>query len=133
MEKRDLSRTYLAVSKKSSEILGYVTLGIKCIIIPKEKLLSNNYLKKMNVDKKGIAQSYLLGQLARSKQSTAGFGDELIKFAIKKFQEAKKCVGCRMVRLDCMGDLVEYYQKRGFHRICENKSGDLNQMMILIG
>ena len=49
MEKKDLSRTFLAVSK-SHHILGFVTLGMKCLTIPKDNLLSNNVMSDMNID-----------------------------------------------------------------------------------
>lgn len=39
MEKRDLSRTYIAISQKSKKVLGYVTIGMKCIRIPKNNCL----------------------------------------------------------------------------------------------
>ena len=132
MEKKDLSRTFLAVSK-SHHILGFVTLGMKCLTIPKDNLLSNNVMSDMNIDKKtGVAQSYLLGQLARSVDSPSGIGKNFLDYAISKFKASKENVGCRMVRLDCTDDLINYYTKNRFRPICKNSDGDLNQMMIFI-
>lgn len=67
MEIRDLSRTYLAVSKKDVRVLGYITISIKCMRIPDENLLSGKTRKIMNIDSKtSIVQSFLIGQLSRS-------------------------------------------------------------------
>lgn len=133
MEKRDLSRTYLAVRSSDSTILGFVTLGMKCIRIPEENLLSKNLLKQCNIDGSiGVAQAYLLGQLVRSKYSPKGFGELLMDFAINKVREAKGIVGCRLLRIDCSDELLGYYEKHGFSKIRKNLDKDLNQMIILI-
>ena len=133
MERRDISRTYLAISKTDGLILGYVTIGMKCMRIPTENMLSNSILKQMNIEEStGVSQAYLFGQLARSKQSSEGFGDKLIDYALKLFREAKRMVGCRMVRLDCSDELVQYYEKHGFRLISKNQKKNLNQMMIFI-
>ena len=133
MELRDLSRTYLAVSKTDEAILGFVTIGLKCMRVPEENMLSNSVLKQMNIEEStGVSQAYLLGQLARSKGSPEGFGDKLIDYALKLFCKAKTIVGCRMVRLDCSDNLIQYYERHGFKLISKNHDKDLNQMMILI-
>lgn len=133
MEKRDLSRTYLAFNDSDKSLLGYVSIGMKCIRIPKENLLSKNLLRQCNIDDSvGVAQAYLLGQLARSKQSPKGFGDALIDLAIGKIREAKGIVGCRVLRLDCADELLPYYEKHGFTLIRKNPEKDLNQMMIIV-
>lgn len=79
-----------------------------------------------------VAQSYLLGQLSRSDKAPAGFGENLLEFAIDTLRDAKELVGCRMVRLDCHDELIPYYTKHGFRPITENKPGTLNQMMAII-
>ena len=133
MERRDLTRTYLAISMTDGTILGYVTIGMKCMRVPKENMLSNSVLRQMNIEENtDVSQAYLFGQLARSKQSPEGFGDKLIDFALSIFREAKRIVGCRMVRLDCSDDLVQYYERHGFKLISKNHDKDLNQMMIFI-
>ncbi|MBR7123612.1 MAG: hypothetical protein IKC93_01930, partial [Candidatus Methanomethylophilaceae archaeon] len=72
MEKRDLSRIFLALSD-DMRLLGFVTLGMKCMRVPAENLLSNKCLRLMNIESRtGVAQAYLLGQIARSKDSPKG-------------------------------------------------------------
>ena len=100
MEKRDLSRTYLAVSMDDNTILGFITIGMKCMRVPQENLLSKSVMRQMNIEENsGVAQAYLLGQLVRSKNTSSGFGDRLIDFAMEIFRESKRNVGCRIVRL----------------------------------
>ena len=130
MEMRDLSRTYLAVSSDGDSIWGYVTIGMKCIRIPRENLLSGSLLKQCNIDEStGVAQAYLLGQLARSVDSPKGFGKDLMEYAIGRLRRAKEIVGCRIARLDCNDGMVEYYKNSGFKPIRRNHNGNLVQMI----
>ena len=133
MEMRDLSRTYLAVSIDGDSIFGYVTIGMKCIRIPRENILSGSLLRQCNIDgSTGVAQAYLLGQLARSIDSPKGFGKKIMEYAIERLREAKKIVGCRIARLDCSSDMVQYYENNGFKQIRRNDEGNLIQMIIVI-
>ncbi len=129
MEKRDLSRTYISLTA-DLKIMGFVTIGIKCMTIPDENLLSNSVLKRMNVEfETRVAQAFLLGQLSRSNVSAPGQGKEFMAFALEMLGEVKKIVGCRVIRLDCKDDLVKYYESVGFHLVGKNKDKDLNQMI----
>lgn len=132
MELKGLSRTHLAVDN-DFRIIGFFTLSMKCMKIPKENLLSNSMLKSMNIESStGVAQSYLLGQICRSADSPSGFGRNLIDRAIELFRICNDNVGCRMIRLDCNDDMVGYYRNCGFKQICKNHDGSLNQMMTLL-
>ena len=79
-----------------------------------------------------MAQAYLIGQLARSIDSPKGFGKKMMEYAIERLREAKKNVGCRIARLDCSGDMVQYYENKGFKQIRRNDEGNLIQMIIVI-
>ena len=130
MEKRDVSRTYIGITSDGITVLGYITISIKCLRVPSENLLSGKTLKHMNIDgETGIAQSYLIGQLSRSKASDRGFGEALMDAAFEHLGEAKRKVGCRLVRLDCHEELVPYYQKHGFKLVSANEDGSLTQMI----
>ena len=132
MEKRDLSRTYLAIDG-DFDVIGYITLGIKCISIPDCTGIGSNILRRMNIDgRSGIAQSYLLGQLSRSAKDPKGFGRELMMMALSELSIAKSKVGCRMLRLDCHDELVPYYEGLGFKCFCKNEAGTLDQMVTFI-
>ena len=131
MEKRDLSRTFIAMTP-DMRILGYVSLSIKCMRIPDDTLLSSNVQRQINVDSRTrVAQSYLIGQLSRSVDAPKGLGAELIGVAIGKIRGSKRNVGCRMVRLDCRDELVHYCRGQGFRMVAHDE-GSLNQMMILV-
>ena len=133
MEKRDISRTYLAFNDKK-EILGYFTLSMKCMSVSEESGISRETLQRMNIEKNSkVAQSYLLGQLSRSVIAPKGFGKILIESALKELLIARDKVGCRLLRLDCHDKLVPYYKKLGFRFINKNKNGTLNQMIVFIG
>jgi len=132
MEKKDLSRTYISITE-DLEIMGFVTLGIKCMTVPDDNLLSNSAQRQMNIESDThVAQAFLLGQLSRSETSVSGQGREFMAFAVEMLGKAKKIVGCRVVRLDCKDDLVEYYENLGFNLVGKNKNKGLNQMIKFI-
>ena len=132
MELYDQCGTFIAITD-DFDILGFVTLGIKCLSVPENSLLSGKTLKGMNIESStGVAQSYLLGQLSRSKDAPKGLGGEMLDLAFDKLGQAKGIVGCRMVRLDCHDELIPYYTDHGFRLITKNESGSLNQMMAFV-
>ena len=49
MEMYDLCRTFIAVTE-DRDILGFVTLGIKCLSVPKDNLLSGKTMRRMNIE-----------------------------------------------------------------------------------
>ncbi len=133
MEKKSISRTYLALS--DGVILGYFSIGLKCMRAPAERPynISNTFFNKMNIDRDtGVAQSYLLGQLGRDDRSPKGLGKYLIKESLMRLDQARRIVGCRVVRVDCIDELIAYYESNGFFRIGRNAKDDLNQMVILL-
>lgn len=133
MEIRDVSRTYLAVSDEEMNILGYITISIKCLMVPNKNELTGKMRKSMNIDtKKNIVQSYLIGQLSRSADSPKGLGKDLLDMAFDILSQAKDLVGCRMVRLDCHDEMVGYYSDYGFRLITRNENRTINQMMAFI-
>lgn len=132
MEKKAMSRTYLAVSDEGS-IVGYFSVGMKCMSVPDDIPISNSLRKKLNVNNEsGVAQMYLLGQLARSDDSDPGMGSDLLDDALDIIHGAFVAVGCRVVRVDCADDLVQYYTRHGFTYINRNSSDDLNRLVTLL-
>ena len=49
MEKKAMSRTYLAVSKEHG-IVGYFSIGMKCMGVPDDVPISRNLRRKMNIN-----------------------------------------------------------------------------------
>lgn len=132
MEKRAMSRTYLAVSKEHS-IVGYFSIGMKCVGVPDDAPISRNLRRKMNInDGTGIAQTYLLGQFARSDDSEPGTGSKLLNDTLDIIHGVYIAVGCRVVRVDCADDLVPYHESHGFTFINKNDDENLSRLVALI-
>lgn len=131
MDKKSECRTYIAYDADTFAILGFFSLGFRCLEIPDDCGLSNTMLKKLNRSDDGVAQAYLLGQLSRAK-GCKGFGKVLIDEALSRIKEAQEIVGCRVVRLDCADELVGYYREYGFHFVKKNIDKDLNQTIMLL-
>jgi len=127
-EKRSISRTYLMLD--GEKISGFFTLALKCLNL-NEIDLEQDLAETMNL-KDGIAQSYLLGQVAKSDNAEPGFGRDMINLAFGLFSRGKEMFGCRMVRLDCKDELTEYYRSCGFRQIRRNADRNLNQMAAFI-
>ena len=131
MEKKCECRTYITYDVETLEIMGFFSLGIRCLEVPDECGLSNSLLKKINRSEEGVAPAYLLGQLSRA-EGFKGFGKILIDEALNRIRAAQEIVGCRVIRLDCADELIGYYQEYGFHFVKKNPDKDLNQMIMLI-
>jgi len=128
-EAKDISRTYLIIDDEM-KIRGYYTLALKCLGL-QDPDLDPSVIDSMNL-KDGIAQAYLIGQLARSDGAEKGLGRKMIAAALERFSEGKEMFGCRMVRLDCKDELIGYYESFGFQLIRKNYEKDLNQMAVFI-
>jgi len=85
----------------------------------------------MNVDR-GVARSWLLGQLAKADGTEKGFGRMMINHAFSFFSDGNEMFGCRVVRLDARDKLIGYYESCGFEPIGKNHNGTLNQMIAII-
>jgi len=129
-ERRDISRTYLLIDADKPKIIGYFTLALKCLNMDKADL-RKDISELMNLNE-GIAQAYMLGQLARADDAEKGSGKSMLDEALRIFAEGKNMFGCRMVRLDCKDELIGYYTEQGFQKIRKNIEKDLNQMVKFI-
>ena len=129
-EAKSISRTYLMIDVEGKKIDGYITLAFKCLNVDNPDL-DPEVTELMNL-KDGIAQAYLVGQVARSDDAVSGLGGQMIDRALDAFTEGNRMFGCRMVRLDCRDELVEYYMTKGFQHIGKNADRDLNQMVTFI-
>lgn len=132
MEKKALSRTYVALTD-DDRVVGYFSVGMKCMGVPDDVPISGSLRKKLNVNgETGVAQMYLLGQLARSDDSEVGIGAKLLDDALDIIHRAFIAVGCRAVRVDCKTDLLGYYLDHGFTFINRNPDDDLNRLVTII-
>lgn len=67
MEKRSECRTYIAYDADTFTIMGYFSIGFRCLEVSDDCCLSNSMLRKLNRSEENIAQAYLLGQISRAK------------------------------------------------------------------
>ena len=116
-EKKSMARTYLAII--DDMIAGYFTLSIRCLQVPDDQNISKSLSKRMNIDPdNNVAQCYLLGQLGKADYSYKGMGADLLEDAVAIVKQANELVGCRVIRLDCMDELIPYYEQHGFTYLC---------------
>jgi hypothetical protein len=126
----DISRTYIVADFEEKKVFGYYTLALKCLNTDSSDV-DLDIVELMNLNE-GVAQAYLIGQLARADDAIPGLGMLMLDRALETFSEGKERFGCRMVRLDCKDELIDYYTSYGFHHIRKNNEKDLNQMAIFI-
>lgn len=119
-EKKNLARTYFLLNDYSYKIDGYFSLSIKPLIIQPtvSKNQQKNITKSREID---LVEGYLLGQLARDDNSEKNTGEKLLSLAIERIRSAQKEVGGRLVFLDCVKELEEYYTKNGFKFLQANE------------
>jgi predicted GNAT family N-acyltransferase len=129
-ETRGISRTYLAIDTDKDNIMGYFTLALKCLNV--DGLNIDPAIIDLMNPNEGVAQAYLIGQLARSDDAERGTGKNMLDDALNLFAAGKGMFGCRTVRLDCKDELIDYYRSHGFKHMRKNVERDLNQMAIFI-
>jgi len=131
----NVSKTYIMLDSKpeGAVVKGYYTLAIKCLAADENCNISRGLQKRMNVSN-GIAQAYLLGQLAKADGVEKGFGKTMINLALNTFGKGRDLFGCQSVRLDCKDEpkLVEYYTSCGFEHIRKDDERGLSLMVIII-
>lgn len=49
MEDGDQSRTHLVMTPRYDAVLGFVSLGVKCLIMPEENKISKSFVRGMDV------------------------------------------------------------------------------------
>ncbi|MCL2031806.1 MAG: hypothetical protein FWG96_00805 [Methanomassiliicoccaceae archaeon] len=133
-EKNGISRTYLFLEETDPGvdiIKGFFTLAVKCLAVDEHHSIPEDVLMQMNIDR-GVAQAYLLGQLAKADGTEKGFGREMIERAFDIFSKGNEMFGCKVIRLDCKDRLKEYYESCGFTLTGKNHNGTLNQMVAII-
>lgn len=127
-EKKEISRTYLFVDNYNNlKILAYISLAIKCMRADKISK-SNDIYDFMNINR-GVAQSYLIGQLAKADGEPKGMAPILIDTAMSYLKMANEVTGCRIARLDCQEPLKKIYEENGFISVGYNSDNSLCQMI----
>ena len=136
MEKNGTTRTYLILNdelwaKGQIRIDGYFAIALKVLYFSKD--INDDLLEEVFGDSsKKNCPAYLIGQLARSKETKSGEGREILRTALEYISEASDIVGGRFVYLDCKQAKQEYYEKCGFHFLQQKHKSDLIQMYRVI-
>ena len=119
-EELNLARTYIIFDDHNLDIIGYFSIAVKVLDVCD---LSKSQRKKLSA---GIGDcthvaTFLVGQIGKSDKC----GDRLIKYqildtAISYIKEAQNIVGGRIIYLDCLKDLIPYYEGRGLKLLTQN-------------
>jgi hypothetical protein len=130
-EKKHISRTYLIFDfTVGPELMAYFTLAVSTMDVTNLEC-SKEIQKKMNINR-GMAQSYLIGQLGRCDGSPKGLGRFAMDQATDRIIAANLNVGCRVIRIDCKPSLVGYYEDHGFVFARHSSNEALVQMIRII-
>lgn len=68
--------------------------------------------------------------------SYKGMGADLLEGAIEIIKRADELAGCRVIRVDCLDELIPYYEQHGFRYLCVTDQTEdkppINQMVQII-
>lgn len=75
---------------------------------------------------------YLIGQLARNDAYSPGdiTGEEIVSMIKAKLSVSRDIVGGRFVAVDCLEELIPFYERNSF--VTVNQHGDLYTMVMPI-
>ncbi|MDR3283134.1 MAG: hypothetical protein LBS92_05965 [Candidatus Methanoplasma sp.] len=116
---------------ENSKIICYFTLAIKCISVGVLKDIDPKTFESMNADG-GVAQAYLIGQLARADDSPKGLEGIMFNIAMAILSNTNETVGCHTVRVDCADELIGHCTRNGFVNIGKSPKNNLNRMVAVI-
>ncbi len=127
MAPQQIAPTHLVftVYKDEKVLVGYFAIATKTLSVKKSSISASiaRRLKKFaeyNEDNRSYNLSaQLIAQLGKNftnKYNELITGDELLKLAFDKIQEAQKMVGGKVVYLECEDkpELVDFYKSNGF-------------------
>jgi hypothetical protein len=121
-EKRNISKTFLLINVEKIEIIGYFSLSIKSLQVPKQ--ISKTLIKKINGINKDIdiLNFFLIGQLAINNKykgmqlNNYSIGQLLLSIAISKIRKAQKIIGLRYILVDAINHdkVIKFYEQNNF-------------------
>lgn len=130
-ETRHVSRTYLIFDDENDilstpVILGYYTISLKVFEFPKGcSNTTKKYINGFPRDSQS-AQAYLIAQIARNDHVSSQKigGNTILDAALSQVFKAQDIVGGRAVLVECVPEMVNYYQDYGFSVFAEKESGN---------
>lgn len=131
-EKSNNARSFIFVNE-TGKPLGFMSLALTTLTVPEN--ISASLKKRLRGFGRFSSENvpcYLIGQLARLDPTDREelSGDAMFAEVAHAVETARRMFGGRIVSVDCIDELVDYYKDRGFTPL--NKIDDLNQMVYLI-
>ncbi len=135
-EKDFNTKNYFFYDSENDRIAAFFTLSLHSIILG--DLTSGLDEKTMSVLRgygKRDARSvgcYLIGQLARDDSYSHSdiSGNEILREVLTRLSYARNIVGGRFVAIDCVKELIPFYERNGF--VAVNQHADLFTMIMPI-
>ncbi len=119
------SVTYLML--KDNQIMAYFSLAIQMIEL---EGVSKNQIKKVtqgaspmqNTDGEKFYSSYLVGHFSKNDTNESEhFGDDMFEAVYRVLNQSQELVGGAIVYLDCLDELITYYEKYGFKILVQSR------------
>lgn len=118
--------TYLWISKKGKELLGYITLCNDSIHLFGEKKVE---MKKIGISYKALPALKICRMAVNRNYANKKIGTKMVAFAISTVLEINKMSGCRFLTLEAKNDPawaeenkpIHFYKKIGFAVTKERK------------
>ncbi|MFH1257142.1 MAG: GNAT family N-acetyltransferase [Candidatus Diapherotrites archaeon] len=125
-QKESVNVTFLWVSRKTRELLGYITLCNDSIHLFGEK---KEEMKTIGISYKALPALKVCRMAVSNKFAGRGLGTKMIAFAVKVVLEINEMSGCRFLTLEAKNDEtlpekkkpVHFYKKLGFSLLKERK------------
>ncbi len=125
-QKESVNVTYLWVSKKDKDLLGYITLCNDSIHLFGEK---KDEMKKIGISYKALPALKICRMAVNQKYIGKRIGTKMMAFCISIVLEINKMSGCRFLTLEAKNDPalseeqkpIHFYRKLGFSVIKERK------------
>ena len=133
--KQKIASTYLIFTSYKEEpiLTGYFTLAQKTLVIPKKKISSESFKKRVNKfgefnhDLNGYVMSLqLIAQLGKNFSQNYNrliSGDELLKIACDQVSEIQSLSSGKFTYVECedVEELINFYSSNGFRRIANRE------------
>ena len=131
-EKTDIARTFIIFSDDyKGRVLGYFTIGLNVLKFDKYMNIEEAY-DGINLYEQDYHPIYKLFMVGKDDNCPVNFSikEEIFeREVIDLIREAKEKVGTNLIYLDCVKELLNYYESLGFERFSYNDQSKLYCMI----
>ena len=131
-EKTDVARTFLIYSDDFKDrVLGYFTIGLNVLQFNKNFKVQEAY-DGINLYEEGYHPIYKLFMIGKDDDCPINYSikeDIFETEVINLIKEVKDKVGTNLMYLDCVEELLSYYESLGFERFVYNEKCHLYLML----